>query len=240
VNAFHSIPRSARDDSGTKSPKDVELAILRAAPYTPTWDLQRERAAAVAAGGASEALFLVEHTPVYTLGRRTDHAHLPSGEAALRALGAEVVPVDRGGDVTWHGPGQITGYPVLDLNHHGRDLHAYVWSIEQLLIDVAASYGIQAHRAEGMPGVWAGNAKLAAIGVKINRGWVTYHGFALNVCPDLAWFDHIVPCGLHGYGVTSLQQLLGRPITWDDAAERVAAAFEKRFGVRSCPISPAR
>lgn len=207
----------------------MDVRILRDAAYVPTWELQRERAAAVAAGQQTEALFLVEHTPVYTLGRRTDPAHLPCGEVALREHGADVVPVDRGGDVTWHGPGQITGYPILDLTARGRDLHAYVWSIEQLMIDVSASYNIEAHRAAGMPGVWVGDRKLAAIGVKVMRGWVTYHGFALNVCPDLRWFDHIVPCGLHGYGVTSLQALLGRPVAWEDAAERVAFAFKRRF-----------
>ncbi len=224
--------RAARDGGGGLSPGVVELLTLRQAAYVPTWERQRERAGELAAGNAAEALLLVEHTPVYTLGRRTDWEHVPGGEPALRALGAEVAPVDRGGDVTWHGPGQITGYPILDLNRRGRDLHAYVWTIEQLLIDVAASYGLEARRADGMPGVWVGDSKLAAIGVKINRGWVTYHGFALNVCPDLAWFGHIIPCGLHGFGVTSLEALLGHAVDWEEAAQRTIAAFEQRFGVQ--------
>ena len=197
------------------------------------WEAQQDRARAVAARQSDEALFLVEHRPVYTLGRRTDPAHLLHDEAALRAFGADVVPVDRGGDVTWHGPGQITGYPILDLNRRGRDLHAYVWTLEQVIIDTAAAFGITAGRATGMPGVWVENEKLAALGVKVMRGWVTYHGFALNVDPDLSWFERIIPCGLHGYGVTSLARLLGRSVAWHEAAGRVLRAVEDRFGVRS-------
>jgi lipoate-protein ligase B len=219
------------------SVREVELYRLTAAPYLPVWDWQRDRAAAVAAGQAPEALLLVEHTPVYTLGYRTDPAHLPQGEDALRALGAEVVRVDRGGDVTWHGPGQLTGYPILDLNHYARDLHAYVWTLEQLVVDVAGTYGIAAGRVRGMPGVWAGDAKLAALGVKIARGWVSYHGFALNVAPDLGWFEQIVPCGLHGYGVTSLAELLGTAAPLGEVAGRIAGAFERRFGVRLVPAA---
>jgi lipoate-protein ligase B len=203
--------------------------VLRDAPYVPTWELQQTRARGVAAGTHQEALLLVEHTPVFTLGRRTDGDHLLHTEEELRALGADVVPVDRGGDVTWHGPGQITGYPILDLKPRGRDLHAYVTTLEQLIIDVAGSYGISAHRAAGMPGVWVGTEKVAALGVKVMHGWVSYHGFALNVDPNLGWFEHIVPCGLHGYGVTSLSRLLGRRVRWEDAAERVTEAFARLF-----------
>jgi lipoyl(octanoyl) transferase len=207
----------------------TEVITLRNAPYIPTWERQRERAAAVAAGSAGEALFLVEHSPVYTLGVRTDRAHLLLKEDDLRAAGAEVVPVDRGGDVTWHGPGQITGYPILDLKNRGRDVHRYVWSLEQLVIDVVATYGLEAHRAEGMPGVWVGAQKIAALGVKVLHGWVTYHGFALNVHPDLTWYERIVPCGLHGFGVTSLAALLECDVAWEEAAQRTEAAFERIF-----------
>ncbi len=215
----------------------VELYQLRAAPYPETWEWQRRRAAAVAAGEAREALLLVEHPPVYTLGRRADRAHLLRSEDELRALGAGVFWIDRGGDVTWHGPGQVVGYPILDLGRRGRDLHAYVRALEQVLIDVASSFGIDATRAEGRPGVWVGEEKLAAIGIHVSR-WVSYHGFALNADPDLAWFEHIVPCGLHGYRATSLARLLGRPVSWEEAAARVAAAFARRFGARLALAEP--
>lgn len=209
--------------------ESIEIVRLRRAPYRPTWDLQRERATAVAVGAAREALFLVEHPPVYTLGRRTAPEHVLVSEADLAALGAEVVPVDRGGDVTWHGPGQLTGYPILALAPRGRDLHAYVWNVEQLLIDLAATYGIGARRAPGMPGVWVGQEKVAAVGIKIARGWVSYHGFGLNVDPDLRWFEHIVPCGLHGWGVTSLARLLGHPVSLEEVEARLVPLFQDRF-----------
>lgn len=208
----------------------MERLIQRGAPYVPTWDWQRERAAAVGDGAAHEALLLVEHAPVYTLGTRSDRANLLLDESSLRSLGADVVWSDRGGDVTWHGPGQITGYPILDLTRRWRDVHRYVAALEQLLIDVCAVFGVTAHRAAGMPGVWVARAKVAAIGVRVTRRWVTYHGFALNVCNDASWFAQIVPCGLHGYEVTSLSRLVGRTVAWDEAAEHVDRQFDRHFG----------
>jgi lipoate-protein ligase B len=195
------------------------------------WEWQRQRAEAVARGAAPEALVLLEHAPVYTMGRRADPAHLLRSEDELRASGAEVYWIDRGGDATWHGPGQITGYPILDLSRRGRDLHAYVWALEQTIIDVAGAYGIAATRAQGMTGVWVGQEKLAAVGIKVTR-WVSYHGFALNVAPDLRWFEQIVPCGLHGLGVTSLARLVSPPPSVGAVVERVARAFERAFDVR--------
>ncbi|MDQ3701299.1 MAG: lipoyl(octanoyl) transferase LipB [Chloroflexota bacterium] len=210
--------------------KSIERVWLPPAPYAVIWEWQCQRAAAVAQGAAPEALALVEHRPVYTMGRRADPGHLLRSEAELRALGAEVCWIDRGGDVTWHGPGQLTGYPILDLQHRGRDLHAYVFALEELIIRLAAGYGITAQRAAGRPGVWVGDEKLAAIGIKVVRGWVSYHGWAINVDPDLHWFEWIVPCGLHGCGVTSLARLLGCRVTVADVADRMTALFEERFG----------
>jgi lipoyl(octanoyl) transferase len=132
-----------------------------------------------------------------------------------------VVWVDRGGDVTWHGPGQVTGYPILDLKLRGKDLHRHVEWLEQLTIDVCESYGISAARKQGKPGVWVADRKIAALGVKVNRSWVSYHGFALNVSCDVTWFERIVPCGLHGFAVTSLERELGTRVEWDDVAQRL-------------------
>jgi lipoate-protein ligase B len=213
----------------------IEVCRLPPAPYDTIWAWQKARAEAVAAGASPEALALVEHRPVYTMGRLTDPAHLLVDEEALRARGAEVCWIDRGGDVTWHGPGQLTGYPILDLNRLGRDLHAYVAALEGVLIDLAATYGVVATRAPGRPGVWVGEAKLAAIGIKVGWGWVSYHGFALNVDPDLSWYEPIVPCGLHGYGVTSLARLVGRPLRVEEVVGRLVPIFEERFGVRLTP-----
>ena len=201
----------------------LEVIVRRAAPYVETWEWQKARAKAVADETAPEALLLVEHQPVYTLGRRSDPAHLLVSEEVLRTAGADVVWVDRGGDVTWHGPGQITGYPIMDLKTRGRDLHRHVYALEQTVIDLCAHYGVLATRKERMPGVWVGDRKIAALGVKVTRTWVSYHGFALNVSCDLAWFERIVPCGLHGYAATTLERETGRRLDWADVAERLAA-----------------
>ena len=214
---------------------DLHVALgTPGVPYGPAWAWQRDRARAVAAGTAPEAVVLVEHAPVYTLGRASDLTNLLLGEADYAARGATVVPVDRGGDVTWHGPGQVTGYPILDLTRRGRDIHRYVWTLETCLIDVAATYGIVAGRAPGLPGIWVGDAKLAAIGVKVSR-WVTFHGYALNVSPDLGWFDLMVPCGLHGFGVTSIASLTGTAPPMDEVAGRLAVALAARFDLELGP-----
>ncbi|HET7771404.1 MAG TPA: lipoyl(octanoyl) transferase LipB [Chloroflexota bacterium] len=203
----------------------MELIVRRAAPYVETWEWQKARARAVASAEAAEALMLVEHTPVYTLGQRSDPAHLGAGEAALRAAGADVVWVDRGGDVTWHGPGQVTGYPILDLKTRGKDLHRHVHTLEETLIELCATYGVVAARRQGMPGVWVDNRKIGALGVKVDRSWVSYHGFALNVSCDVRWFERIVPCGLHGFAVTSLERELKTRVEWEEVAQRLARAF---------------
>ena len=156
-------------------------------------------------------------------------------EPELRTLGAEVHWIERGGDVTWHGPGQLVGYPILDLNRRGRDLHAYVFALEEVLIRVAAHFGLAAGRVAGMTGVWLGDEKLAAIGIKVARGWVSYHGFALNVAPDMTWFQNIVPCGLHGMGVTSLACQIGRGVSMDEARRVTAQAFRQEFERRRIP-----
>lgn len=216
-------------DLPSRAPPDLHVSLgAPGVAYCPAWAWQVARARAVAAGEAPEAVALVEHAPTYTLGRAADASHLLLDAAAYAARGAEVVPVDRGGDVTWHGPGQLTGYPILHLGRRGRDIHGYVRSLEACLVEVAATYGIAAHRAEGRPGIWVGDAKLAAIGVKVAR-WVTFHGFALNVAPDLGWFDLMVPCGLHGFGVTSVAALTGHAPPMGEVAGRLATALAARF-----------
>lgn len=219
-------------------PTDLYIGIGEpGVPYGPVWAWQVARARAVAAREAPEAIVLVEHAPVYTLGRASDPANLLRDEASYRASGAEVHWIDRGGDATWHGPGQVTGYPILDLTRdpvRPRDIHRHVWTLEACMIDVAASYGIEAGRAAGRPGIWVGDAKLAAIGIKVTR-WVTFHGFGLNVSPDLAWFEGIVPCGLHGFGVTSLAMLLGSAPSIREVSDRLAVALGTRFGLEPGP-----
>jgi lipoate-protein ligase B len=197
--------------------------------YQRAWDLQRRIADNVRAG-ADPVLILLEHPPTYTLGARGDARHLVDGEAALRARGADVVRSDRGGDVTFHGPGQIVGYPIVDLRRLGIGPSVYVRSLESMLMAALARFGIDAARFDGRPGGWCGREKIAAIGVRVSRG-VTTHGFALNVSTDLAWFDGVVACGYADTGVTSMQRMTGVAPEISTVEEALAVEFGATFGV---------
>jgi lipoyl(octanoyl) transferase len=196
--------------------------------YADGLRLQRERVAARKAGIIPDTLLLLEHPHVYTLGRNAKKENLLVNAEELAARGAHVFEIDRGGDVTYHGPGQLVGYPILDLAQHRRDIAWYMRSLEEVLIAVTRDYGLEAGCLAGAPGVWVGNDKLAAMGVHISR-WVTSHGFAFNVNTDLRYFDWIVPCGLRDKGVTSLQKLLGRQVEMDEVAEKVVGHFGRVF-----------
>lgn len=192
---------------------------------------QRARGAALTAGDEGEALALLEHPPVYTLGARGNREHLLATPAALAARGAAVVRTDRGGDITFHGPGQLVAYPILAVRDRGLGAATYVRRLEAVIIDTLDAFGIAAGRVEGRPGVWVEGAKVAAIGVRISRG-VSRHGLALNVSTDLAWFGRIVPCGIPDAEVTSMHCLLGRAPPARAVEDAMAAAFERTFGVR--------
>lgn len=198
-------------------------------PYSDALALQNRTAAEVRAGGR-DTLILLQHPPTYTLGARGITPSLLHAEDAYRARGAEVVRSDRGGDVTYHGPGQIVAYPIINLRRRRLGPVAYVRALEQAMIDAAASFSIAAERAEGHRGVWCGAAKIGAIGVKISGGIAT-HGFALNVSTDLAWFDAIVPCGIAGARVTSMECEANRSIAMSDAEDRVIEAFARVFAL---------
>jgi lipoate-protein ligase B len=197
-------------------------------PYAEGLRLQEKLVLARQQGAGEDTLLLLEHPAVVTLGRGADPANLRSTPEAMRHSGVEVFETGRGGDVTYHGPGQLVGYPILLLPAPFRDLHLLMRMVEDLLIDVAGDFGIQAERVEGLTGVWVGNDKLAAIGMRVSR-WVTSHGFALNVSTDLAGFDLIVPCGIRGRGVTSLSRLLGRSVAMQDAVASTLTHFARVF-----------
>jgi lipoate-protein ligase B len=191
--------------------------------------LQAELWEARVSGKLGDTLLLLEHPDVITLGRGTRPGSLHFDEASLRARGYDVHHVARGGDVTWHGPGQLVGYPIVDLSTLGRDVHVYLRRLEDILIDVLAGFSLAARRRDGYTGVWLDDVrKIASIGIGLRR-WVTQHGFALNVCCDLARFDAIVPCGLEEVRMTSVSEALGRRVSVDVVAEQVAAAFAKAF-----------
>ena len=199
-------------------------------PYGEALALQAELRDARLAGRVGDTVLLLEHPDVITFGRGAKPENAPLGDAELRAAGYEVYRIPRGGNATWHGPGQLVGYPILDLSDRGADVHVYLRRLEGVLVDALADFGIAAGRREGYAGVWLDERrKIASIGVGLRR-WVTIHGFALNVCCDLSRFDAIVPCGLRGVEMTSMAALLGRDVALGSVADRVEAAFGKVFG----------
>lgn len=218
---------------GSSAPSPAWFLGPVAFEYRPAWELQRRLQAARIAGAIPDVVLLVEHPPVITLGRGADAGNVLLPPEVLRERGIEVVRIERGGDVTYHGPGQLTGYPVLDLRSRGKDLHAYLRGLEEVMLSCLATYGIEGHRVEGMTGAWVGDEKVGAIGIKV-RNWVTMHGFAFNVDLDPEDFAPIVPCGLVGRGVTSLARLLpgGAPSREEVAARlrgELARVFEIEF-----------
>jgi lipoyl(octanoyl) transferase len=208
---------------------DAPLAIVRAGtvPYLTAWAWQRTLVERRQRGERGDVVLLLEHPPVYTLGKRADRSNVLFDDATLAARGIEVVEVDRGGDVTYHGPGQLVGYPILRLE--GTPVVDYVRALEELLIHTLATYGITGVRSPGYTGVWVGDEKVAAIGVRVAAGGVTSHGFALNVTSDLGDFGGIVPCGITDRGVCSLASL-GVDTTMAEAADRVALAAGEVLG----------
>jgi lipoyl(octanoyl) transferase len=198
-------------------------------PYAKAWGLQRELVRLRKNDEAPDTLVLLEHPPVYTVGRAAKNAsNLGAGEDYLRSLGAEVFWSDRGGDATFHGPGQLVGYPILRLRD--RDTHGYLRRLEEVIIRVLQDYSLEGWHHPEYTGVWVGEKKIAALGVKFSSGWITSHGFALNVSTDLAWFDRITPCGIRGFGVTSLERELGRRVPMTDVEARIADRFREAFG----------
>jgi lipoyl(octanoyl) transferase len=196
--------------------------------YAEGLEIQASLVAQRQAEQIPDTLLLLEHQPVFTLGRNARPENMLFSAEALRARGFEVFETGRGGDVTYHGPGQVVGYPILDLGPDRRDVHRYVRDLEEVMIRTCADYGVSAGRVAGLTGAWVGDEKIGAIGVRIAR-WVTSHGFALNVSTDLSPFDLIVPCGIRGRGVTSLERLAGSPVSVDQVMERLAGHFAQVF-----------
>lgn len=188
--------------------------------YGEAWTLQRELFDARLAGTIDDVLLLLEHPHTYTIGKSGGEDHLLVNEQELAQRGITVYRIDRGGDITYHGPGQLVGYPIFDLNQHYRDAHRYLRDLEEVLIRTLADYGVEASRIPGLTGVWVRDEKIAAIGVKVSR-WITMHGFAFNINTDLQLFSSIIPCGIVHKGVTSLARLLSRPLDLREVAGRV-------------------
>lgn len=227
--------------------KPCGVSRLGLVAYQPAWELQKRLAAERAAGHIDDSLLLLEHPHTYTLGRAASADNLVWDEAQRAARGVQVMWVDRGGDVTYHGPGQLVGYPILDLGRpqkQARWLRAayvdYVRRLEAMLVEVAAAFGVEAHTEPGYTGVWverhAGPAKIAAIGVRVSGKGVSTHGFALNANTDLGYFDGIVPCGIPDRPVTSLAALLGHAVDMQAVMDATERAFASTFGCALTPV----
>lgn len=209
----------------------LEARWLGTVAYAEAGELQKRLVEQRKIDSIPDQLLLLEHPPVITLGVRTrdDRSHIVASAETLEGEGVEVVESGRGGDVTYHGPGQLVGYPIIDLKPDRCDVHRYVRDLEEVLIQAVATFGVSAHRMSGLTGVWVGDNKLAAIGVRVAR-WVTSHGFALNVTTKLDHFNLIVPCGITDKGVTSLQVLTGESHTVESVIPAIRDAFGSVFG----------
>ena len=209
----------------------LQVRRLGVVPYAEGLALQQELVAARKADRIPDQLLLLEHPPVITLGAkvRDDRSHVLASEQSLEEAGVELFEAGRGGDVTYHGPGQLVGYPIIDLRPDRCDIHRYVRDLEEVMIVTAAAFGVRADRVQGLTGAWVGQDKLAAIGVRISR-WITSHGFAFNVATDLSHFSLIVPCGIQDRGVTSLGRLLGHSPRMSSVEDAVIQAFTATFG----------
>ena len=198
-------------------------------PYAEALELQKELVQQRRAGGIPDTLLLLEHPHVITLGSgaHAENLLLSPDERARR--GIELWETGRGGDVTYHGPGQLVGYPILDLNPNRRDLHRYLRDLEEVMIAALGEFGLVAGRKPGLTGAWVGDSKLAAIGVRVSSGWITSHGFALNVSTDLSFFETIIPCGIRDHGVSSLERELGRAVPMHEAEAAVVRHFGRVF-----------
>ena len=218
-----SVPAHAIHTIDTVRPLDVRR--LGVVSYADGLDLQAELVVARRAGDIPDTLLLLEHPHVITLGSGSRQEHVLADTAERAARGIELFETGRGGDVTYHGPGQLVAYPVLDLKPDRQDLHRYLRDLESMLIRVAGAFTVGAVRSEGQTGVWTDVGKLAAIGVRVSSGWITSHGVALNVSTDLDYFQTIVPCGIADREVTSLERELGRSVPMDEASDALVEAL---------------
>jgi len=220
-------PAVEKGDTGRRT---LEVRRLGRISYADALGLQASLVRERREGTIPDTLLLLEHPHVITLGTGSSAEHVLVDEDARARLGIELFEAGRGGDVTYHGPGQLVGYPIFDLKPDRRDLHRYLRDLEEVVIRAAGAFGVDAQREAGLTGAWTATGKLAAIGVRVSSGWITSHGFALNVHTDLAFFGTIVPCGIRDRDVTSLEREVGRRVRIEEASAHVVEAFADVFG----------
>lgn len=210
--------------------RDCRVVYLGQCDYQEAYQLQKQFLCRRIGGRIPDTLILLQHPPVITVGRKGARRNILVDNEVLHREGIPVYNTDRGGDITYHGPGQIVGYPILDLNQHGRDVHKVIYMFEDVIIGLLAGYGIEGTRSPDYPGVWVGSEKICAIGIAVSN-WVTYHGFALNVNTNLTHFSYITPCGISDRGVSSMARLLGGPVDEVKVAEDLVKIFGLVFNL---------
>ena len=209
--------------------KTLDVVCLGRRKYDEVWEKQKELVDQRRFEAVPDTLILVEHDPVYTLGKNSNEDHLLQS----RDKHVPVYQIERGGDVTFHGPGQLVGYPILDLHHHRLSVSWYMRTLEEILIQTLGQFGIESQRREGLTGVWVREEKIAALGVRLSR-WISMHGFALNVNTDLKFFDGIIPCGIFEYDVTSMSKILGKEVSLVEVEETLITVFRLLFSFQEC------
>jgi len=214
--------------------KTLDVVCLGRRKYDEVWEKQKELVDQRRFEAVPDTLILVEHDPVYTLGKNSNEDHLLQS----RDKHVPVYQIERGGDVTFHGPGQLVGYPILDLHHHRLSVSWYMRTLEEILIQTLGQFGIESQRREGLTGVWVREEKIAALGVRLSR-WISMHGFALNVNTDLKFFDGIIPCGIFEYDVTSMSQILGKEVSMVEVEETLVTIFRLLFSFKECEAAHA-
>ena len=202
----------------------IDILDLGVSPFKEVWDLQKELVKKRQYGQIKDTLILAEHEPVYTLGKNANENHILQNSPR----DVKTYQIERGGDVTFHGPGQLVGYPIMDLHNYNKSISCYMRSLEQLIIDTLAEFRVTAERKDGLTGVWVGDEKIAALGVRVTR-WITMHGFALNVSPDLTYYSGIIPCGIFEYGVTSMAKQLTIEVEVDSVKQVLIEKFMNQF-----------
>ncbi len=217
--------------------KEAWILNLETVPYEEAFELQKRMVEMRAQDTINDTLILLEHPPVLTVTRKATLKNILVSPEELEEKGISLCHTNRGGDITYHGPGQLVGYPIMNLKAHGKDLHGYVRNIEEILIKLLLDYNITAHRDKSNPGVWVGEEKIAAVGIAVKSSWTTMHGFSFNINPDLSHYSLIVPCGISDKGVTSLARLLGKTISRKDVCEKLIQHYGEVFNLTTREIT---
>jgi lipoyl(octanoyl) transferase len=217
--------------------KEAWILNLETVPYEEAFELQKRLVKMRAQDTIKDTLILLEHPPVLTVTRKATLKNILVSPEELEEKGISLCHTNRGGDITYHGPGQLVGYPIMNLKAHGKDLHGYVRNIEEIIIKLLMDYTITAHRDKSNPGVWVGEEKIAAVGIAVKSSWTTMHGFSFNINPDLSHYSLIVPCGISDKGVTSLARLLGKTISRKDVCEKLIQHYGEVFNLTTREIT---